>query len=155
MKTYFIQLAHSSEDALKLLKKTRAPPFVITRTELGFFPRFLKYSLFSTYKSFQNDEPTAARTLGLAWLCKIACTKNIDRTLELTKPNGGKAAITSEDELPPESIALTGTVYEPTATERKAAEKTLQKLFEITDAALEEYALEDLLIEKAAVAATF
>ena len=135
-----------------MLRKTQASPFVLTTPEIGFLERFLKYTLFLTYKSLQQESPLRPDIL---WLCRIACTNNIDRALDFTKPAGKKVVLTSEEELSKSTIAAVGKAYEPTAAERKEAEKTLQKKFGLSDAALKEYALEDLLIEKAAVATTF
>ncbi|NYZ75191.1 hypothetical protein H0O03_02915 [Candidatus Micrarchaeota archaeon] len=153
MKTYFVECAHSLDETIRLLRKTQASPFVLTTPEIGFFERFLKYTLFLTYKSLQQE--SASLRPDILWLCKIAGTKNIDRALEFTRPTGKKVALTSEEELSASALAAVGKTFEPTAAERKKAEKTLQKKFEVSDAALKEYALEDLLIEKAAVATTF
>ncbi|MEW5955070.1 MAG: hypothetical protein AB1626_00850 [Candidatus Micrarchaeota archaeon] len=151
MKTYFLDCAHSLDETIRLLRKTQASPFILTRPEIGFFQRFLKYTLFLTYKSLQQE----TRSPDLLWLCKIAGTSNIDRALEFTKPLGRKVALTAEDELSAGTLAAVGKTYAPSDAERRKAEKTLQKIFEVSDAALKEYALEDLLIEKAAVATTF
>ena len=152
MKTYFLEYAHSLDETILLLKKTGAPLFILTKPEIGFFERFLKYTLFLTYKSLQQESQLQPSIL---WLCKIACTNNIDYALKFTRPLKNKAALTSEEELSENTLAALGRPYTPTAEERRKAEKAMQKQFEFSDAALKEYSLEDLMIERAAVATTF
>ena len=153
MRVYF---AEPRKDLLKLvltLKKSHSGPFVVVKPELGILPRFLRYTLFSTYKSFQQER-APAKDFALSWLCFIACTPKIDRALKFAAPDGKRIAIACEDELSPAALAQLGPLasFADDGKWRAAAEKRLAEMYGLSRAALANYSLEDLLIEKSAVA---
>ncbi|MCX6767124.1 MAG: KEOPS complex subunit Cgi121 [Candidatus Micrarchaeota archaeon] len=151
MFVYFIRTRTGFEDLVKLLEAECGPDFAVLRPELCFSEKFLRYTLFLAYKSFQ-DNRASARTIGLEWLCRIAGTGNVSKALGFCLPpkeKGAVAGIACAKKIPQKTLAAAGSEVK---TGLKALGKKAAAHFGVTKEALARYPLEDLLIEKAALA---
>ncbi|MGB9577139.1 MAG: hypothetical protein ACP5IG_03080 [Candidatus Micrarchaeia archaeon] len=150
MQVLFLESDLKQAELVAELRKSLEGPFIVVKPELGIFPRFLKYCLFSTYKSFQ-EERAPAKDFALSWLCFVACTPKIDKALALTAPRKNVFAVVSES--PAHVTARIGREirFPSSARERAKAEEEVAREYDVSKAALENYCVEDLLIEKAAV----
>lgn len=151
MHIVFVRFSQPIAKLVEAIKKSQCGLFVVVKPELGLLSKFLEYTRFSTYKSFQREQPIA-RDFTLAWLCAIAGTSKIDGAMRFTAPEGAIAAIASEKPIDLELLGLSPVVFPANEGERKKAEQKLAKMYLITPAALANFALEELIIEKAATA---
>ncbi len=135
---------------LKPLKKSSSAA-IILRSESAIVPRFVEYAFIQAFKSFEQGTQSANH-IELEWLCKLAVTKNVSNALDKTRPTS-KCFVLATINLPlsTEQLYKIGAPCCASPSLQKSAEKFLKERYEITNAALENYSLEEMLIENAAV----
>jgi len=135
---------------LKLLKKSSSAA-IIVRSEYAVVPRFVEYAFIQAFKSFEQGTSNANH-IELEWLCKLAVTKNVSNGLDKTRPTSKCFALATINlSLSAEQLCKIGAPCCATPSLQKSAEKFLKERYEITEAALKNYKLEEMLIETAAV----
>jgi tRNA threonylcarbamoyladenosine modification (KEOPS) complex Cgi121 subunit len=147
----FLETRVGFEEVVETLKAKCGPGVVVLRPELCFSAKFLRYTLFLAYKSFQNGG-ASARSLGLEWLCRIAGTGNVSSALEFCLPpkeKGTLVGIASAREIP---AAVFGPLGDAVKPDPKKLGKEAAARFKVSPAALERNSLEDLLVERSALA---
>lgn len=115
---------------------------------LASLPKFLSYTLSQTFKAFLSGQATA-RKFEVEWLCRLACTPQIEQGLQMTAFKD-RAGIASVEPIPKTRLEKWGTplAYRFTPAEKKR----LARLYHLPDSVVRRYGLEELLIEKSAVA---
>jgi len=151
MFVYFLRMKTNFDNAVKLLEASCGFCHVVVKPELCFSEKFLRYTLFLAYKSFQAGA-ASAKTTNLEWLCRIAGTGNVSKALAFCLPEknaGSVVGIASVQKIPSRTLGLVGT---PARLNKKALKNKCALLFGIPKKLLARYSLEDLLVEKAALA---
>jgi len=152
MLVYFVRTETNFDEMVEALKAKFGPDFIAVRPELCFSEKFLRYTLFLAYKSFQNGT-ASARTMGLEWLCRIAGTGNVSTALKFCLPpreKGSVVGIACAKKI--DGAELKG-LGEPVKAGLAELEKKAAALFKVSKNELANYSLEDLLVERAALAA--
>ena len=139
-------------EMLKLVKKRHPQAQAIfVRNELG-LEDLLYFSLFLTLKAFQNRPAEShAKSIGLEWLCRLACTPNVSKALVWTAPQGGEKVIAS-------TVSFNDKLKKKLGISEKNRKsmpdvKFLSEFYGISEAALENYSILELARERMAVAA--
>lgn len=143
----------SADELLAKLKlfRTSSSAAIILRSEYAVCPRFVEYAFLQAFKSFELGR-ASAKTLELEWLCKLALTSNVANALKKTRPES-KCFVLAAVNMPlsTEQLCKIGSQCCSTPTFLRAGEKFLKEKYGITEAALKNYSLEEMLIETAAV----
>ena len=156
VKMFSLNLLYSSFSADELLAKlkplkTSSSAAVVIRWEYAACPRFVEYALLQAFKSFESGK-ASAKSLELEWLCKLALTTNVANALQKTKPQGKCIALATVNlPLSTEELCKLGAPCCKSPALLNVGGKFLKTQYEITDAALATYSLEEMLIETAAV----
>jgi tRNA threonylcarbamoyladenosine modification (KEOPS) complex Cgi121 subunit len=95
----------------------------------------------------------AAKTLGLEWLCRMAGTGNVSTAIGLCLPPREKGAVVGIARVRKIEGAEIAELGEPIEVDFAALEKKAAALFKVSKNELANNTLEDLLIERAALAA--
>ncbi|MFH0713156.1 MAG: KEOPS complex subunit Cgi121 [Candidatus Micrarchaeota archaeon] len=145
-----VKLSAPIEKVLKFQRKDNEY-FVIISSEYACSPRFVQYAFLQAFKACEVGKNTA-KSLELEWLCKLALTPNVASALQFTKPDDNVVALASFNCFEKESdMREICEVQAVSAQLKKEGEKLLIAKYKISAKALENYAIEDLLIETAAV----
>ncbi|MFH1107461.1 MAG: hypothetical protein V1787_06230 [Candidatus Micrarchaeota archaeon] len=115
------------------------------RPELACLKRFLDYSHSQAIKAFRRGGNTAGR-FEVEWLCRLACTPSHSKAIAFCRPRGAVVALLSPRKVGAARFGSVGTFA--------CGEKALQSLageYGYGRAALEKYALGDLLAESQTV----
>ncbi len=151
MFVYFLRTETDFDNVVKLLKASCGFDLVVVKPELCFSKKFLRYTLFLAYKSFQAGT-ASAKKIELEWLCRITGTRNVSKALDFCLPERKKnslVGVASVEKIPREILSLGG---ESVDVHEKALGKKAAVLFRVPKKLLAKYSLDDLLIEKAALA---
>lgn len=148
MNVYFLKTSLSVDEVLEKLKPFKGRAIVV-RPELAALRKALDYSYFLAYKSFSEDT-ASARKFEFEWLSKLACTRNIESALKLCLPRGREIAVASDLAIDQSILVRLGKAFKPRIGEKKASK--LAGEYGIAGEALRNYALEDLVVERIAIA---
>ena len=138
MKIYFVELLKPLPEAIEKLVKFHA---ILTKPELGYSEKLLDYSHFIAYKSFRKKNH--AKTFELEWLSALACTNNIQKAVEFTRP-GKTACIISPNKIEKNVLKSIGI--------KRKEKKNLQKLAAIYGIKTKKNMIETALEQKICIA---
>jgi len=148
----FLKTKTGFDELVSSLRQKCGDDFIVVKPELCFSEKFLRYTLFLAYKSFQNGT-ASAKTLGLEWLCRMAGTGNVSTAISLCLPSrekGTVVGIACPRKIEGAELADLG---KPVEIGLAALGKKAAALFKVSKNELANNSLEDLLIERAALAA--
>jgi tRNA threonylcarbamoyladenosine modification (KEOPS) complex Cgi121 subunit len=148
MNVYFLKTSLDVKEVLEKLARFKGHAIVL-RPEIAALKKALDYSYFLAYKSFSEGR-ASARKFELEWISKLAATSNITSALKLCLPRGKEIAVASDLPLDKRTLAAVGKPFKPALGKAKLG--GLAREYGLTHAALKNYALEDLVVEKIAVA---
>ena len=141
------------DEVLAKLKplRTSSSAAIVIRWEYAIAPRFVEYAFLQAFKSFESGS-NSSNNIELEWLCKLAVTKNVANALDKTRPTSKCLVLaTANLHLSLQQLCKLGAPCCKSPFLKVEAEKFLKTRYGITESALENYSLEEMLIETAAV----
>lgn len=143
---YSLETDRKNEEIISSLKGYKA---IVLIPEMAVFKGFLGFCFEKAGDDF-SKKTNVANDFSLQWLCRVACSRNIKKSIELLRPDA-KIAIASEKAIPKNILEKIGLGKKIPENSKKIIFQIAKK-YSIPEISLVKYDLEQLLIEKSITA---
>ncbi|MFH1443101.1 MAG: KEOPS complex subunit Cgi121 [Candidatus Micrarchaeota archaeon] len=149
---YVLETDRKKEEIIGLLKDYKA---IAVRQELALLEEYAAYCLLKAKSDFKSNA-NVAKEFRMEWMCRLACTKNINKAIDFCQMESGKVGILSEEGIPEAVLEKIGRPGKKSGKGQKAVldentEGKICSLYSIPKNSLAKYGLQGLLREKSAV----
>ncbi|MFH0971654.1 MAG: hypothetical protein V1835_03745 [Candidatus Micrarchaeota archaeon] len=142
---YTLETELKNEEIISAIKNYKA---IAIRPELALLEEFISFSFAKAQEDFRK-KINVANAFQIEWLCRIGCSRNIDKAIAFCKFDCNTVGIASKTPIPGRILKRIG--KEAKLGLNRGIEGEIMRRYSITESSLVKYPLEGLLMEKCVV----